>query len=523
MTSAARKKKQTPNSKKSPANKRKKKYTQEQVEAARELLARRRGRVSFADFCRYVAPDEPPANHHLLICDIADRIVSGECKRSIILMPPGSAKSTYATVRFPAYYLGRLKKKGVICASYNDTLATQFGKKTRNLLKTQEAQNLFPGLKLTSDSQAKGEWETEDAGFYFSVGIGGGVTGRRADLGIIDDPIRGRKDADSQLVRDNCWSWYIDDFRTRLKPGASIVIILTRWHQDDLVGRILNEDWEGESGTQKGRDGEDWEVVCLPAQAREDDVLGRKPGEWLWTEWFSEDWWEQTKATVLQTGTRSWNSLYMQTPTDEAGGYFKREWFQRYRIGESPNTHNFQSSDFATRDDDGDYTEFGVFGVDTNQNLYVLDWWYKQATTEVWIDAQLDQYKKWSCFACFGETGQIRRSVEPFQKMRARQRKIYPRFEWIARTGDKASMARSFQGLASAGMVYIPRCEWGDRLIDQLCKFPNGKHDDAVDVCALMAMAIQSAHPAIVYKSTDKAQVKNTWGTNNTGQSWRTG
>ena len=495
-----------------------------QAEAARELLSRRRARNSFAGFCRYVTPEEPPAKHHELICDAADRIISGETKRVMLFMPPGSAKSTYATVKFPAYYLGKLSKKGVICASYNDTLATQFGKRTRNLIKLPETQSVFNGLRLSTDSQSKGEWDTSDGGFYFSVGIGGGVTGRRADLGIIDDPIRGRKDADSQLVRDNAWSWYLDDFRTRLKPGAAIILIMTRWHEDDLAGRILPDDWGGESGKVVSRDGEEWEVICLPAQAGENDVLGRMPGEWLWLDWFSEDWWEQTKATVTNGGKsfRSWNSLYMQTPADDEGSFFRREWFNRFDLGEEPNTSNYQSTDFATKDDDGDYTELGIFGIDNDNRLWVLDWWYNQSTTDVWIDEQLTQYKEYDCYAAFGETGQIRRAVEPFQKMRSRARKIYPRLEWIVRSGDKASMARAFQGMAASGMIHIPRCEWGDRLINQLCAFPNGKHDDAVDVCALMGMAVQTAHPAIVRASEIKAPLDR-WAKLRTGEggSWR--
>jgi predicted phage terminase large subunit-like protein len=494
------------------------------AEAAAELLARRKGRSSFADFCRYVAPDEPPAKHHELICDIADRIVSGECNRAIIMMPPGSAKSTYATVRFPAYFLGKMGKKGVICASYNDTLASLFGKRTRNLIKQEETQRLFPGLELQADSQAKGEWETKEGGFYFSVGIGGGVTGRRGDLGIIDDPIRGRKDADSETVRENCWQWYIDDFRTRLKPGASIILIQTRWHEDDLAGRILGESWDGESGKVVARDGEVWEVLCLPAQARDHDPLGRSVGEWLWQEWFSVDWWEQTKQTVLDSSSRSWNSLYQQVPSEIEGGFFQRSWFKRFHLGEEPLTNNYQSTDFATRDGAGDFTELGVFGIDQNEDIYAIDWWYGKTTTDVWIDAQLDQYEKFRCYAAFGEHGPIRRAVEPFLNMRINQREIYPRLEWLSRAGDKASMARSFQGLASAGKVYIPYTDWGERLIDQLCKFPGGRHDDAVDVCALMAMAIMDTHPAIIKTSGLESRPRDTWGRIKTrgGGSWKT-
>ena len=495
------------------------------IEAAKELLARRRARASYADFCRYVAPEELPDAHHLLICDVGDRIMSGECKRAMFFMPPGSAKSTYATIRFPAYYLGKLGSKGVICASHNDTLASLFGKKTRNLIRLPETRAIFPNLSLTSDSQAKGEWDTEEGGFYFAVGIGGGVTGRRADLGIIDDPIRGRKDADSELIRDNCWSWYLDDFRTRLKPGAAIILIMTRWHEDDLAGRILPDDWDGQSGKVISKDGEEWEVICLPAQATGDDILGRKKGDWLWTNWFTPDWWEQTKSTVTQGGTvfRSWRSLYMQVPSDEEGSFFKREWFKRFDLGDEPGTNNYQSSDFATRDEEGDFTELGVFGLDENKEIWIKDWWYGQQTTDVWIDAQLDQYKKFDCFAFFGETGQIRRAVEPFQTMRSRAREIYPRFEWLVRAGDKAAVARSFQGMAASGMVHIPNTEWGDRLIEQLCRFPQGKYDDAVDVCALIGMAINMSHPAIVYNEPVVKRPRDAWGrVKQGGGSWRT-
>ena len=492
-------------------------------EAAKELLARRKGRRGFADFCRYTTPEEPPAEHHELICDIGDRIINGTCKRAMFFMPPGSAKSTYATVRFPAYFLGRMGKKGVICASYNDTLATQFGRKTRNLIRQKETQTLFPGLQLKVDSQAKGEWETEDGGFYFSVGIGGGVTGRRGDLGIIDDPIRGRKDADSELIRENGWNWYLEDFRTRLKPEAAVLIIMTRWHEDDLAGRILPDDWDGQSGKVIAKDGEEWEVVCLPAQAKENDILGREPGEWLWTDWFTPDWWLQTKATVTQHGFRPWNSLYMQTPADDEGAFFKREWFKRFELGKEPATSNYQSTDFATRDGEGDFTELGVFGMCSEGELWVKDWWYGQETTDVWIDAQLTQYNKYDCYAAFGETGQIRRAIEPFQEMRSKQRAIYPRLEWLVRSGDKASIARAFQGMASIGLVHIPYTEWGDRLINQLCKFPTGKYDDAVDVCALMALAIQSAHPAIIEHKNEDQPVRDaySWYDEDEGESWR--
>ena len=462
-----------------------------QQAAAQELLARRRARESFADFCRYVSPDEPPAEHHLLICDLVDEIVQGDMRRVMVFMPPGSAKSTYATIRAPAYYLGHKGDKGVITASYNDTLATRFGRKVRNLVNTHECRSLFPGLELAADSKAKGEWETEAGGFYFATGVGGGVTGRRADLGIIDDPIKGRKDADSETVRASTWDWYIDDFRTRLKPDGAILIIQTRWHQDDLAGKILPEDWAGESGWTTARDGEQWYVLCLPAEARDNDPLGRQPGQWLWTEWFSPAWWEQTRRTAKQKDIRTWNSLYQQVPKDAEGTYFRREWFPRFRIGDEPrHTHKYQSSDFAVTDDGGDYTEFGMFDIDKHEDIWVTDWWSGQKTPDVWVDAELDMIKKHSPLAVLGEGGVIRRSVEPFLLKRSRERSVYARFEWINRNQDKASMARAFQARAAMGKVHIPHTEWGDALLEQLTAFPAGTNDDKVDVCALIGLAL---------------------------------
>lgn len=196
-----------------------------------------------------------------------DRVFAGELNRVIIMMPPGSAKSTYATVRAPAYLLGRYGKKGVISASYNDTLAEQFGRKVRNLVASEAHQEVFPNSALSPDSRAKGEWETTEGGFYFACGVGSGVTGRRADVIIVDDPIKSRQEADSKLIRDKTWQWYTTDLRTRGKPGYAIVLIQTRWHEDDLAGRILPEKWAGESGYVTARDGEQWFVLCVPAQA----------------------------------------------------------------------------------------------------------------------------------------------------------------------------------------------------------------------------------------------------------------
>lgn len=471
--------------------------------AAAELLARRHARRSFADFCRYIAPDEPPAAHHLLICEACDRIISGELTRVLVMMPPGSAKSSYATVRFPPYFLGRKGASGIITASYGDTLASRFGGKVRNLVRTPEYQRVFSGTRLAADSQAKGEWETDEGGFYFATGVGGGVTGRRADLAVIDDPIRGRKDADSELVRDNTWNWYIDDLRTRLKPGAAIMLIQTRWHMDDLAGRILPENWDGESGWVTARDGERWFVISVAAEARAGDPLGRTIGDWLWTDWFGEDFWEQTKKTALLHDVRTWNSLYQQTPTDDAGTYFQRAWFDDHRYDEVPaHLTAYTSGDFAVTDGDGDFTEIASWGVGVDDRCYATDWWSGQTASDTWIEQLLSQAAKAEAHTFVGEQGPIRRAVEPFLEKRRNERRQALRLVWLPSAGDKAAGARAFQALAAAGRIRFPRTEWADRVINQLCKFPAGKFDDCVDTCGLFGRFIASTWAAVEPKTS---------------------
>jgi predicted phage terminase large subunit-like protein len=463
-------------------------------EAAQELLRRRQARRKFTDFCRYIAPEEPPAKHHEILCDVLDRVSDGVLRRVMVFMPPGSAKSTYGSVRFPAYYIGKNTKKSLITASYGEHLANNFGRKVRNLVRTKEYQNLFP-LSLAEDSQAKGEWETNTGCSYFACGVGSGITGRRADLGLIDDPVKGRQEADSDTVSQSTWDWYLSDFVTRLKPNAAQIIIQTRWSEHDLSGRILPEDWDGESGEFIGYDGQVWTVICIQAQAEagKNDPLNRKPGEWLWTEWFTPDYWKETKLAQTKRDIRNWSCLYQQNPTPEDGTFFKREWFRRYT--QVPDTLNL----YITHDDavtevepgkDPDFTEIGVWGVDPFDNIYAMDWRSGQETSDVWIEWICDLVERYGPFVVVGEGGVIRRSVEPTLQRRMRQRKTICRLEWLPTINDKPAKARNFQALASQGCVYFPYTEWANKVIEQCIKFPGGSHDDKVDACGLMGRAI---------------------------------
>lgn len=449
-----------------------------------------------------------PAAHHQLINAKLEKVEQGGLKRLMILMPPGSAKSTYASVVFPTYFMGKKRRRSVIGVSYGSDLAKRFGRKCRQVVRSDKYRQVF-GAELSSDNKATDDWGLDNESQYMGFGLLAGVTGNRADGIVCDDPVKGREDADSQLIRDKAWEAWLSDVRTRLKPGGFIILIQTRWHEDDIAGRILPEDYNGESGLITGQDGEVWDVLSLPAECEHaDDPLGRAIGEYLWTEWFSVEHWKQERRTQ---GARNWSSLFQQRPAPDEGTFFKREWFKRFNLGEEPATNKYLSSDFAVSKSEGDFTELGILGVSVESDLYALDWWYEQETPDVWIDAELDLIKKHKPYAAFGEKGQIRKSIEPFLSKRSRERKIYCRFEWIARTADKMASARAFQGMASMGKVLIPNTSWGDRLIDQLVSFPAGKHDDGVDVCSLLGMAIDQAHPAILEKPPAEPK-KDAWG-----------
>lgn len=463
-------------------------------------ISRSLAKSSLLHYCQYETPEgdrilyeSAPAAHHRYLIEKLEAVERGEIKRLFIFMPPGSAKSTYASMVFPTWYLGRNPAKNVICASHTGDLAEYFGRRARNLVGSPAFKRVF-GFGLSQETKAVGSWEVEreagkeskSGGEYKAVGVGGGITGRRGDLGIIDDPVKGHEDADSQRIRDKQWDWYTHDFGTRLKPGASRVIIMTRWHEDDLAGRILPEGYAGESGPIECRDGHTWEVICFPAEAEGADILGRKEGELLWSDYFVPD-----EILSNKPNERLWSSLFQQRPTPEAGLYFKREWVRYYDYHPPMDQlHIYMASDYAVTDDGGDYTVHGVFGIDPEKNVYVLDLWRDQKDSKVWIEAFCDLVDKWHPLGAAEENGQIIKGVGPFLVDRMRARGSHcARYQFTSST-DKSHRARSWQAMMSMGMVYFPRNrDWTSALVSEHMSFPAGVNDDQVDMCSLVARA----------------------------------
>lgn len=449
-----------------------------------ELDSRIQAQRNLARFIEFRQAGYAPAKHHRLLIDSLEAVERGEIERLMVCMPPGSAKSTYTSVEFPAWYLGRNPKNSIIAASHTQELAERFGRRVRNIVASDPFAAVFGG-GVADDSASAGRWDTKQGGEYFAAGVGGSITGRRADLGLIDDPVKSREDADSERMRERAWDWYVNDWLTRLKPGARQIVVMTRWHEDDLGGRIL------------ARERSRWRLIELAMEALPNDPLGRQAGEMLWPEWFTADMIAAAKLDV-----RSWNALYQQQPASEDGDYFKREWLDNEYEVAPQGLRKYLASDYAVTAGGGDYTEHGIFGVDSSGNHFVLDWWYGQTDSDVWIDSMCDLIIQHEPSCAFGESGVIRRSIEPYLKRRMLERGALARIEWLPSISDKPTRSRSFQALCSMGKVFWPKhAGWKSHVHGQLLRFPAGKNDDSVDVCGLYGRGLQyvNAKRAPVY------------------------
>jgi predicted phage terminase large subunit-like protein len=441
-------------------------------QAAAEMLRRRRLRLSLEFWCRengYI-----PAKHHRLLIKHLEDLRTGAIDRLAVFMPPGSAKSTYGSILFPAHILANDPKALILAASHTTELAERWGRRVRNLV-GEHAEEL--GVQLQPDTQAAGRWGLVQGGEYYAAGALTGIAGFRALYGLIDDPIRSRQDADSALLRDRLWDWYLNDFRPRLIPRARQLLIQTRWHEDDLAGRALNH--------------MPWTVLSLPAEAKENDALGREAGDFLWDD---DDYGYGAQLAGLKDTTppRIWSALYQQEPTPEEGDYFKQQWL--FPIEVMPDIRTLRcygGSDYAVTKDGGDYTVHAVVGIDPEDKMYLLAIWRGQKTSDVWIDAFCDLVLKYHPLAWAEEQGQIKAGVGPFLDKQQRARRAWVVREAFPTRGDKAVRARSIQGRMSLNGLYVPAsAPWLADFRSELLSFPAGVHDDQVDALGLIGQLL---------------------------------
>ena len=428
-------------------------------------------------YAAYQWPGYRDASHHRLIARHLEAVERGEIKRLMITMPPRHGKSMLASEFFPAWYLGRNPDHYVVTATYAQELADDFGRKVKNQIEDPTYQQVFPGVTLAGDSKSakrfhvhgtQGGYEhtTSQRGAFYAVGVGGPLTGRGAHLLLIDDPVKNREDAESEINRRKVRDWYTSTAYTRLMPGGRIVIIQTRWHEDDLAGWL-----QAEHGH------EDWVILDLPA-INED-------GEALWPDQYPIDALEQIKRALPP---RDWSALYQQRPSPDTGDYFKREWIRTADV--LPPVENmlvYGASDYAVTSKGGDYTVHAVVGVDPDGRLWLLDIWREQAGSDVWVEAFCDLVRKWRPVAWAEETGQIKSGVGPFLTKRMMETGSYVVREQFPTRGDKAVRAQSIRGrMASAGLYVQKDAVFLTDLVNEMMSFPVGVHDDQVDALGLV-------------------------------------
>ncbi len=466
-------------------------------QAATELLSRRRARRSTLEFTRYTTPRWSDGKIHREICVQADRVVRGEIDRLLLLCPPQHGKSEIISRRLPAYILGLNPTEDIISASATSDLAEGFGRDVRNCIGSQEYRNVFPDTQLAEDSQAKGKWNTRQGGGYYAVGVGGQLFGR-GGMAIVDDPFGSWADAQSELQRQKVWDWYQGTLYNRIRPGKPIIVIQHRMHEDDLAGRLIEKQKQG---------GDKWEIINLPA------LIDDPP------------WIERYDSAALQrirdnTDPRQWSALYLQNPTPDEGTFFKREWFEFFDPAKQVG-YAYTTGDFAVTEDGGDWTELATHKY-LNQTIYLgCEGWRGQTSADVWIERLLDQFGRFKPMCFYGESGPIRRSIEPFLIRRMRERRTFCRLEWLTRGHDKATMARPLQAMAAGGRVKIADTEYGHHLLNQLLQFPAGKLDDAVDMAALLPLAIDQSNPGFVAADVPKPK-KDRWDDEEQVSSWKT-
>ncbi|HMT06701.1 MAG TPA: phage terminase large subunit [Pyrinomonadaceae bacterium] len=432
------------------------------------------------DFSKWLKADNSKLNwdakHLRHIITKLDEVSLGICKRLMIFLPPRHGKSELVTMRYVAWRIAVDPTLNVIVGSYNQKLANGFSRRIKQIVGEFRT--------IAADRRAIDEWETTERGGVKAVGIGAGITGFGGKLVVIDDPVKSRSHAESIVRREGLWDWFNDDIYTRLEPDATVIIIQTRWHEDDLAGRLLGREHEN---------GDQWEVIDLPALARETDALGRKPGEALWPDRFSVDRLQKIKR---QLGSYSFASLYQQEPMPRSGGMFKREWFSRIVAAAPFGLRWARGYDLAvSTKDSADYTASFrcAFGPDgtlyiadgfrdrieyPEQRRYIVERLVRERNTEHGVESALH-----GSAIVQDLTNNVRTRGRPIRSVRV--------------DNDKWTRALAWSPLAEAGKIALVRGSWNDEFIAEAAAFPRGRHDDQIDAVSLAVQMLSAKTKAM--------------------------
>jgi len=434
-------------------------------------------RAHLLGYASYIDPTYKRPPHIWLLAEHLMAVEAGRIKRLIVELPPRHGKSETTTVKFPAWYLGRNTSKRVIIASHTASLAARFSMRARNDFE-QFAPEIW-GVSLSKDASAMYRWDIEDPdmpegqppGGMIAAGVGGPITGHGAHLAIIDDPVKDAEDANSETQREAKWDWYRFVLRTRLMPGGAIVLVLTRWHEDDLAGRLLK-------AAESDPDADQWTVLRLPAIAEDGelDPLGREPGEALWPEQYDEAALREIKSSV---GSYVWAALYQQRPTPAEGGVFKRQWWKYYRVAPGRFEEVIQSWDMTYKDNkDNDFVVGQVWGR-IGADKYLLDQVRERMDFPTTVQAVKNLTAKWRTAH--------RKLIEDKANGPAVISSLRSKISGLIAVnpqGGKEARAAAVSPDVEAGNVYLPDptiAPWIGDFVEECAAFPGGAHDDQVD------------------------------------------
>lgn len=437
--------------------------------------------------------------HHELLAQKLHELLDGKTKRVIVNMGPRHGKTELASKKFAAYWSAHNAEKSLIFGTYNETYASDVGAAVREYVQSEEHKLVFPDHRLKDGFATTQRLQTTAGGILTFVGRGGTITGRGGDGLIIDDPIKDRKEADSKLIRDQLWTWFTQVVGTRLMTDdAWIMLIQTRWHEDDLVGRLTDPN----NPFYDPDEAKEWEVVDLPALALENDILGRKPGEALWPERFGVAFLERQQ----RLDPRGFQALYQGRPSAEEGTFFQADWLRTYKQDELPkNLRYFVASDHAvSTKQDRDKTAMIPVGVDEFDNIYILpDVQWGHFTADQAVEKMLQLMQQYSPGFWWAERGHITKALGPFLRKRMHEEKTYAAIIEVTPVADKQTRAQSIQGRVAMGKVYFPSfARWWSEARDQLLKFPHGAHDDFVDALAYIGIGLnQQVAPSQLQKA----------------------
>ena len=442
----------------------------QQVQDYKDALEREKCQKSFMSYVKKMWPGFIHGRHHALMAKKFEEIAEGKLKRLIVNMPPRHTKSEFASYLLPSWFLGRFPEKKVIQSSNTADLAVNFGRKVRNLVQSEEYARIFPDVALRQDSKSAGRWATNKNGEYFAIGVGGTMTGKGADLMIIDDPHSEQEAAlaaGNPEVFNSVYEWYTSGPRQRLQPNGAIVIVMTRWSKADLTGKVLK------SSGELGKD-EEWEVIELPAI-----MPSGKP---LWPEF-----WSLGELTALrdELPPAKWNAQYQQNPTAEEGAIVKREWWKIWEKEKPPPCEfTIQSWDTAfTKGERNDYsacTTWGIFHMNEDPNdvnIILLDCFKKRMEFPELKEKAHAHYMEWEPDSFIVEAKAAGAPlIFELRKMGIPVSEYTP-----SRGNDKFVRINSVADLFQSGKVWAPDTRWARELIDNMAAFPNAQHDDDVD------------------------------------------